>query len=58
MTVQRPHGVTLSVLLVLAIIANVAGMFAGDPWMQRLGVILLVIVGLIALTDWIRATVE
>ncbi len=58
MTIKRLQGVTLSALLVLAIIASVVGMFAHDEWMQRLGVMLLVVVGLIALTDWLRAAVK
>lgn len=58
MTIKGLHGVALSVLLVLAIIASVAGTLAHDERMQRLGVILLVIVGLMALTDWMRAAVK
>ncbi len=54
MTGKRLQDVTLSVVLVLATIAAVVGIFAHDEWMQRLGVILLVAVGLIALTDWMR----
>lgn len=54
MTAKRLHAITLSVVLVLASIATVVGIFANDEWMQRLGVALLVTVGLIALTDWVR----
>jgi len=55
MTGKKLHAITLSVVLVLATIAAVAGIFAHDEWMQRLGVVLLVTVGLIALTDWMRS---
>jgi uncharacterized membrane protein YhaH (DUF805 family) len=58
MTGKRLHDITLSVVLVLATIATGAGIFAHDEWMQRLGVVLLVTVGLIALTDWVRTRVN
>ena len=51
---KRLHDITLSVVLVLATIATGVGILAHDEWMQRLGVVLLVTVGLIALTDWVR----
>lgn len=51
---KRLHDITLSVVLVLATIAIGVGILAHDEWMQRLGVVLLVTVGLIALTDWVR----
>jgi uncharacterized membrane protein YhaH (DUF805 family) len=52
---KRLHDITLSVVLVLATIAAAVGIFAHDEWMQRLSIVLLVTVGLIALTDWMRS---
>lgn len=58
MTGKKLRGATVWALLVLASIAFLVGMFAHDQWMTRLGVIFLVILGLIALTDWMHTAAK
>lgn len=52
------RGVLLLLPLAAASVGSLVGMFAHVEWLQRTGVILLLIVGAVALTDWMRASVS
>lgn len=58
MTAKGVRGVLLLMLLVPASIGSFVGVFSHIEWLQRLGVILLLIVGTVAVTDWMRAAAE
>ena len=57
MKAKRLQEVTLLLLAVPAGIASLAGVLLHVEWLQRTGMILLLIAGVVALTDWMRASV-
>ena len=57
-TMKRLRGIMLLCLVVFATAGSVFGVVADLQWMQRSGVMLLVIVGLVALRDWMRAATQ
>lgn len=55
-TSKRLREISLLMLVVPAGIGSLVGTLAHIEWLQRTGVILLLIVGAVALTDWMRAS--
>jgi len=58
MNAKRLSRIILLCLLAIATTGSVFGMVADVRWLQRAGVMLLVIVGLLALRDWMRAATQ